>query len=69
MSTEDEPTYILNVNDGRDTLHDPRHLTERCNTDQIEGRQSVDEMTAEAMVARGDAVRCEHCKPDLPVEV
>lgn len=61
----DEPSYILNVNDGVDTIHDPRRLTERCNTDQIEGRQSVDEMTAEAMVLHGDAVTCKHCHPVL----
>lgn len=61
----DEPEFILNVNDGKDTLHDPAHLTENCNTDQIEGRRRVDPMTAEALLVNGDAVACEHCKPEL----
>lgn len=61
--------YILNVNDGKDTIHDPSRLTENCNTDQIEGRKTIDEMTAEAMVADGSARRCEHCKPEIPVEL
>lgn len=55
-------TFLLNVNDGVDTLHDPRHLSESCNTDDIEGRRSVDEMTAEALLRRGDAVACLHCQ-------
>lgn len=33
-----------------------------------EGRKTVDEMTAEAMLVSGDAVACQHCKPlqELP---
>lgn len=62
-TTHAEPHFILNENDGKDTLHDPRHLTENCNTDDIENRKTVDEMTAEAMLAGGHAVACQHCKP------
>lgn len=58
-----EPSFILNVNDGVDTIHRSEGLKEACNTDDIEGRQTVDEMTAEAMVVRGDAVSCKHCNP------
>lgn len=57
----DEPTFILNVNDGVDTIHDPAHLTESCNTDDIEGRRRIDEFTAAAMLEKGDAVPCQHC--------
>lgn len=56
-----EPHFVLNVNGGVDTIHDPRHLSELCNTDQIEGRERVDVLTAAAMLDRGDAVRCQHC--------
>lgn len=55
--------YILNQNDGVDTIHDPAHLTENCNTDDIKGRELIDEFTAEAMLHRGDAVACQHCRP------
>jgi hypothetical protein len=65
MTIEAEPSFILNVNDGADTLHDPRNLSEACNTDDIEGRRTVDEMTAEAMLVRGDAVSCKHCNPAI----
>jgi hypothetical protein len=63
VTTHDEPYFILNVNEGADTLHDPENLTERCNTDQIEGRKRVDGMTAEALLLRGDAAACRHCNP------
>lgn len=59
----DAGEYILNVNAGADTLHDPSHLTESCNTDDIEGRKMVDEFTAEALLIKGDAVACQHCHP------
>lgn len=64
-----EPEFILNVNDGKDTLHDPHKLTESCNTDDIKGRKVVDEITAESLYARGDAALCQHCKPDVRVEL
>ena len=59
MSEERE--YILNVNDGVDTIHDRQKLQESCNTDDIVGRKVVDEFTAIALVNRGDAVACQHC--------
>lgn len=60
----DEQYFILNRNDGVDVLHDPERLSEQCNTDQIEGRKRVDPMTAEALILRGDARACGHCKPE-----
>lgn len=59
----DNGEYILNVNEGVDTIHRAAGLTEQCNTDQIEGRKVVDEFTAEALLVRGDAVACKHCGP------
>jgi hypothetical protein len=66
-TTKPEPRYKLNVNDAVDTLHRWDTL-EACNWDDSEGRTEVDEMTAEAMILRGDAVSCQHCKPlqELP---
>ena len=62
--SSNEPTYLLNFNDGVDTLHDPGHLTERCNTDQIEGRTTIDTLTAAGMLDSGQAVRCQHCNQE-----
>lgn len=56
-----EERFILNVNDGVDTIHREAGLTESCNTDDIEGRQSIDVSTAASMLDRGQARRCEHC--------
>lgn len=64
----DEPRFKLNRNAGVDTLHREQTL-EECNYDDAEDRQVIDEMTAEAMVADGSARRCEHCKPEIPVEL
>jgi hypothetical protein len=61
-----EPHFVLNRNEGVDTIHDPAHLTERCNTDQIEGRQRIDTLTAAAMLDRGEAVHCQHCNQEEP---
>lgn len=60
MTTE-SASYIQNVNEGIDTLHDKAHLTESCNTDDIVGRKSIDRFSAAALVARGQARWCEHC--------
>ncbi len=57
-----EPYYVLNVNDGMDTLHrDPR---EECNLDDADGRQTVDAVTVDAMLSKDQARRCAHCWPD-----
>lgn len=63
-----EPIFKLNRNAGVDTLH-AEHPFEICNVDDAKGTVFVDEMTAEAMLARGDARRCEHCKPEIGVEL
>lgn len=55
--------YILNIEDGVDVLHRKEGLTESCNTDQIEGRQEVDDETAKALITIGSAKGCLHCKP------
>lgn len=56
----DQPQYFLNVNEGVDTLH--RYPAfEQCNADGMHDRQVVDAETADALLALGDARRCEHC--------
>ncbi len=58
MSTEDR--YVVNVNaDGLDVLH--RNPREECNTDQVDGRQTIDPDTADALEQMGEARRCQHC--------
>jgi hypothetical protein len=66
MTVEDrpEPRYVLNVNDGIDTMH--RDPGEQCNTDDAEGKKLVDAKTALSMVLNGHAVRCQHCFADEP---
>ena len=55
--------YVLNRNpDGDDVLH--RNAGEQCNLDDSEGRQKVDAETAEALLLRGDALLCGHCRSD-----
>jgi hypothetical protein len=54
-----EPYFVLNRNQGVDTIHhNPR---EECNVDDAEGRETIDGTTVEALLDRGDAVRCQHC--------
>lgn len=60
-----ERSYLVNVNEGKDTIHRAIGLTEQCNTDDALGLKTVDEMTAEALFVRGDAVLCQHCKPEF----
>ena len=58
--------YVLNVNEGIDTLHcDPG---ERCNTDDAEGRQTLDEATALAKKRGGTDRLCKHCIDNWPKE-
>ena len=61
MSTQ----YVLNVNDGIDTLH-RYHGDERCNRDDMEDHEEVDEATFESMKAGGYVRLCKHCikEPD-----
>lgn len=69
MTTETaEPRYKLNRNAGVDTLH-REQTREECNVDDAEGVVLVDEMRAEAMVADGSASICQHCKPEIGVEL
>lgn len=68
QTTLDEPRYTLNRNAGVDTLH-VDHPFEECNVDDATGVSKIDEMTAEAMLARRDVVPCAHCKPNLQVEL
>ena len=56
-----EERYILNVNDGVDTIHRAAGLTESCNTDDVVGKQKIDVQTAASMLDKGQAVRCQHC--------
>lgn len=51
--------YVLNVNEGVDTLH--RNPREECNLDDSLGRKEIDPLTADALLARGNAVHCRHC--------
>lgn len=54
-----EPYYVLNRNEGIDTIH--RNPREECNVDDAEGRETVDGETADAMLTRGAARPCIHC--------
>ena len=51
--------FVLNRNEGRDTLH--RNPREECNVDDVEGRETIDAATYEAMKARDVARLCRHC--------
>ena len=53
--------FVLNRNEGVDTVH--RNPRESCNTDDSEGRETIDGETADALVIRGTARRCGHCYP------
>jgi hypothetical protein len=59
-----EERYILNVNDGVDTIHRAAGLTENCNTDDVVGKKNIDVATAAAMLDKGQAVRCQHCNKE-----
>jgi len=59
---DSEPRYRLNKPSGVETLHS-EEITEECEWDDATDREWVDPMTAEAMLVRGDAVACRHCKP------
>lgn len=63
MTVADEPWFTLNRNRGVDTLH-AQHNLEECNLDDAEDLQRVDPLTAEALLLRGDAVACAHCRPE-----
>jgi hypothetical protein len=54
--------YRIVLRDGADTLH-VEHPFEECNVDDAADAQTVDELTAMALVARGDAQVCQHCQP------
>lgn len=54
-----EPYFVLNRNEGEDTLH--RNPREECNVDDAEGRETIDESTYLAMAEAGTARRCRHC--------
>jgi hypothetical protein len=59
-----DPYYVLNQNAGIDVVHvNPR---EECNVDDAEGRQTIDAVTADAMLANGSARRCSHCNTEEP---
>lgn len=58
MTSEDR--FVLNANeDDLDVLH--RNPREECNTDDATGRQIVDPDTADALLAMGEAAKCQHC--------
>jgi len=59
-----EEAFLLNVNDGVDTIHRLKGLTESCNTDDVVGRQRIDGATAASMLDREQAVRCQHCNKE-----
>jgi hypothetical protein len=55
----DDAYYVLNANEGIDTLH--RNPREECNVDDAEGRETIDAKTYEAMKAGDNARLCKHC--------
>lgn len=52
-------SIVLNRNEGLDVLH-PAPM-EQCNTDDADGRQTIDLATAKALRASGAATVCHHC--------
>jgi len=55
--------YKLNRNlVGPSVLH-IEHPWEQCNTDQAEDLETIDELTAAALLDTGAVVPCQHCKP------
>lgn len=50
--------------DDLDVLH--RNPREECNTDDAARRLNVDPDTADALLLRGQAVRCQNCNPEDP---
>jgi hypothetical protein len=55
--------YRLNHNFGaKDTMH-IEHPFERCNTDDAEDMETVDDETAAALIAIGGVELCRHCRP------
>jgi len=56
-----EPYYVLNRNDGEDTLH--RNPREECNVDDVDGRSTLDAVTGKALEESGDIHLCKHCIP------
>lgn len=59
----EETAFKVVRKDGVDTLH-IEHPHEECNVDDAADVRRIDAMTADAMLARGHARRCEHCKPE-----
>lgn len=60
--TDSAAYYVLNVNPtSMDVLH--RNPGERCNTDDVVGRQTIDADTADALLTMGEAMKCQHCWP------
>ena len=58
------PYYVLNVNDGIDTLH--KNPREECNVDDMDGRQVIDEATYLAKKRGGFDKLCRHCEATKP---
>jgi hypothetical protein len=52
---------------GPSVLH-VEHPFEACNTDDAKGMESVDELTAAALLDTGAVVKCQHCKPVVGAE-
>jgi hypothetical protein len=59
-----EAYYVLNRNEGVDTLH--RNPREECNVDDVEGRETLDVTTGAALEASGDIRLCQHCIKETP---
>lgn len=64
--TDSDDRVLVNFpedGDGQAVIH-ARHGDERCNRDDMKGRQLVDAETADALLTNGDARYCELCKED-----
>ena len=55
----DEAYWVLNRNEGIDTVH--RNPREACNTDDAEGRETIDALTAARLLQDNKARPCQHC--------
>ena len=54
--------FVLNPNDGIDTLH--ADALEECNLDDSPDKRAVDPDTADRLMRGGLVRRCRHCNPE-----
>lgn len=59
----EEPRYLINRNEGRESVLHWEHGPETCNRDDMEGRSVIDHKTGKALQESGDIDLCSYCFP------